>query len=368
MTRMPRMQIKMEHMHRRAFLATVPFACLRAAQKGQVFAGEGVRYLDPATEFPVERFTDPQYASYWPLPYARAIARRGAFFLFSSDRGDGLQAFRYELKTGEVKQLTAAAKLHTGTLNLLPEERAFVYLDGQSIFLSLLATLKEREVYRIPDGWEAGDGFSISGDGVHIVMVEKQGSKSRLRLIAVSNGLATTVVEHEGELRHPQTRPRRGSILYQRDTMLSLINYDGKNNLALATITPSPGAATWSADGRVVSYLAPKGNSVYLREVVPDTRQDKEISLTSQFHNFQRNVDGAVLVAASRSIAQPYILIMLRQTKRELTVCEHKSSDPKSVTPVFSPTSQRIYFQSDRHGKPAIYSIVVDKFIEKTES
>ncbi|MBI4905755.1 MAG: PD40 domain-containing protein [Acidobacteria bacterium] len=358
----------MSPVSRRILLASLPFARLRAAQKGQVFTAEGVRYADPATEFLVERFTDPQFPSYWPLPYARSIARRGAFFLFASDRGDGLQAFRYELKSGEAKQLTAATRLHSGSLNLLPDERTFVYADGQSVYLAPLSTLKERQVYRVPEGWELGDGFSISGDGVNIALIEKQGTKSRLRLVGVAGGAATTLIEHEGELRHPQTRPRRASVLYQKDTTLCLVHYDGKNDLQLGTMVPSPGAALWSVDGRTVSYLAPKGNSVYLREVVPDTRQDKEVTLTSQFHNFQRNVDGSVLVAASRSVAQPYILIMLRQTRRELTVCEHKASDPKSVHPVFSPTSQRIYFQSDRHGKPAIYSIVVDKFIEKTES
>jgi oligogalacturonide lyase len=36
------------------------------------------------------------------------------------------------------------------------------------------------------------------------------------------------------------------------------------------------------------------------------------------------------------------------------------------VAPIFSPSSQRVFFQSDRHGKPAIYSMSVEKLVEQT--
>jgi oligogalacturonide lyase len=34
---------------------------------------------------------------------------------------------------------------------------------------------------------------------------------------------------------------------------------------------------------------------------------------------------------------------------------------------MFSPDSQRVYFQSDRDGKRAIYCMHVEKLVEKTE-
>lgn len=339
------------------------------ASKGRVLPVEGVRQLDAATEFPVERLTDPKFSSYWPYPYVRAIARKGAFFLFSSDRDSGTQAYRYELKSGEIKQLTEATNLRTSSLQLMPDDHMFAYIDGQSLFLSHLSTLKEREVYRIPDGWEAGEGLCLAGDGVNAALIEKQGDKSRLRLIGVARGNATTVVEHDGILSHPQPRPRRGSVLFQCDGEIQLVNYDGQNRIKLSKIAPSEGAAVWSNDGRYVDYLQLNDrNQITMREVVPDSRQDRIVAPTSQYSNFSRNTDSSVFVAASRSLASPYILVMIRSVRRELTLCEHKSSTPARVAPVFSPTSQRIYFESDKHGKPAIYSVVVDKFIEKTES
>jgi len=58
---------------------------------------------------------------------------------------------------------------------------------------------------------------------------------------------------------------------------------------------------------------------------------------------------------------------VLRSGQRERTMCEHKASNAEAVAPLFSPDSQRIYFQSDRHGKAAIYGMHVEKLVEKTD-
>jgi oligogalacturonide lyase len=51
-----------------------------------------------------------------------------------------------------------------------------------------------------------------------------------------------------------------------------------------------------------------------------------------------------------------------------MTLAEHRASDPRMVAPIFAPNSQRIFFTSDQHGKPAIYSMAIDKFVEETDS
>ena len=70
---------------------------------------------------------------------------------------------------------------------------------------------------------------------------------------------------------------------------------------------------------------------------------------------------------ASRSLASAYVVILLRVVRRELTLCEHRASNPGMVSPVFSPDSQNVFFVSDRHGKQVIYRVRVDKFVEATE-
>src|SRR5436305_569930 len=61
-------------------------------------------------------------------------------------------------------------------------------------------------------------------------------------------------------------------------------------------------------------------------------------------------------------------LLRVRVTRRERTLAEQKASKAELVAPRFSPHSQRVYFQTDRHGKPAIYDMHVDKLVEKTDS
>jgi oligogalacturonide lyase len=75
-----------------------------------------------------------------------------------------------------------------------------------------------------------------------------------------------------------------------------------------------------------------------------------------------------MFVGASRSKAQPTIILLIRSVKRELTLCEHRASDPGSVHPVFSPDSRRVYFQSDHQGKSALYSVNVELLVEPTAS
>jgi oligogalacturonide lyase len=81
---------------------------------------------------------------------------------------------------------------------------------------------------------------------------------------------------------------------------------------------------------------------------------------------FAPNADASVFVGASRSKAQPTVILLLRSTKREMTLCEHHDTHPKSVAPTFSPDSRRVYFQSDHEGKPALYSVNVELLVEPT--
>jgi len=91
------------------------------------------------------------------------------------------------------------------------------------------------------------------------------------------------------------------------------------------------------------------------------------VARTSQFAHFGCNTNTSVFVGASQNRAAPHILILLRLTRRELSLCEHRASNPAMVAPIFSADSQQIFFESDRDGKPAIYRIHVEKLVEETE-
>jgi oligogalacturonide lyase len=359
---------------RRAFLFSGIAACGAGAEpgKGTVSPSEWRRYSDPATEFEVFQLTDAAHASFLPAYYARPIARHGGFLLFSSDRAGKPQAFRMDLKSGECRQLTAAAELDGSSLTLLPDERSFCYFDGPSLRQTMLANLREREVYRVPEDWKRTTGASVSDDGVHAVCAEERQDACRLRLINRARGVAQTVVETAWPITHPMRHPRREQILYrQGDEALWLVNTDGRQNRRLKLAEGRLGPARWSPGGRSVLYLNVPDDRKQLhmiREFFPDANQDKLISKTSQFAHFGCNANASVFVGASENKASPYILLLTRGNRTELCLCEHRASDPASVAPIFAPDSHRVLFQSDRHGKPAIYSMRVDRFVEKTES
>ena len=359
---------------RRSFLATglASAAWASDGRKGAIFPSAIHRYADPTTELDVFRLTDPAHASVLPASYNRAIARNSSWILYGCDRDGTAQAFRLDVKTGESKQLTDAEGLDVRSLTLTPDNRSFCYFAGRSLYQLSLATQRERELYEVPEGWERCAGMTVGPDGTHATFAEKRGEGSRLRMVSLAQGTPRTVMESPFAMSDPIPRPMRAQILYRQDnSALWLVNADGQQNRQLKLAPGKIATANWSSDGKTVLYLNLPDDSKQLnaiRECVPDVNSDKLLAKTSQYSAFGPNRDTSVFVGASRNVASPYILLMLRVTQRERTLCEHKSSTPETVAPMFSPDSQRIYFQSDRDGKPAIYSMHVDKLVEKTET
>jgi oligogalacturonide lyase len=357
---------------RRLFVASFAGAdaCL-AADRGQAYPPEIKRYVDEATENLVIRLTDPAHQSWLPAPYNRAISRKSDFMIYSSDRSGAVQAYRLDLKSGQSHALTAEPDLLTASLSLAPDDREFAYLAGRSLYLARTNAAHPREVYRAEVGYDFATGFSLSEDGLVSALVEQRPGMSRLRLITMRTGAALTIAESADPISDPQLRPKRAGLLYRKADELWVVNYDGAQNRKLRIAPGGLGNALWSGDGRTIDYLnipADRKQLNNIREFTPDTNEDQFVSATSQFAIFNRNSDTSVFVGASGSKASPYMLLLVRSVKRELTLCGHRASDPRQVTAFFSPNSQRVIFQSDRDGKMALYSIAVDRLVGETET
>jgi oligogalacturonide lyase len=366
---------------RRWFLSAVPLGCAAGvvntarAEKAKATLSAAFRYKDLSTEFQILRLTDPGFTSLLPAHYGRALPRHGNFLLYASDLTGRMEAFRMESKGAVSHQLTEQEGLDPASITLTPDERGFCCVAGGKLLQVNVGSGKTREVYRIPEGFEGGSGMSLAEDGLYAALIEKKGISYRLRLIRMSDGSATTLAETSGgadaELRDPIPRPRRASVLYRRANDLWLVNYDGQQNHRLRLSEGETGPANWSPDGRTVLYLnypADPHKLHNLREFTPDTNADAWVADTTQFVAFERNADASVFVGASGSKASPHVLLLVRSVKRELTLCEHRSSDPRMVSPIFSSNSQNVFFGSDQHGKPAIYSVGVEKLVSETDS
>ncbi len=355
---------------RRGFVFGLPATLAFAQQqqqpqgRGQTFSSDVRRYADAATEFTVYRLTSPAYTSALTAYYNRAMSGRNLLY-FSSDRTGRMEVYRMDIRNGQMRQLTAAAKLDPSSIVALSGDRSILFFDGPSLRQLTVGNLKEREVYRVPDGSERVNGFSVSGDGSIGYFIEKAGERYRLRAVNLLKGQATTLHESNEPLADPIPRPGRAEVLYRRGNSWRV----GDTTLPLA-----PGEArtpSWTPDGASILYLnvsPERGQLNTIRELSLESSTNKLISKTSQFAGFGANADGSVFVGASGSKASPYVLLLIRNVQRELTLCEHRAQEARMVAPVFAPSSQRILFTSDQHGKPAIYTMNVERFVEETES
>ena len=328
---------------------------------GAVSTSEFRRYADPATELEVVRLTNPAFASGLTAPHLRQFTKRADAMIYWSERDGTRQIYRLDLKSGESKLLTNAAALDTTSFSLSPDDRYLYYFDGPVLRSVTSGSSKPRDIYKGPIG-TAWEGLTVATDG-SVLFAEDN------RIMRVALQKTGPVLEGNGKIDLVIARPRHAQVMYRQDGAHWLVNTDGTGKKQLPLAAGTTGEALWSPTGRTLLYLHvpddPK-ELITLRENSPDDSTDQLIARTSQFGSFAPNGDTSVFAGASRSKASSYILILLRVTKRELTLCEHRASDPTIVSTVFAPDSQSIVFVSDRHGKPALYRVSVERFVEET--
>jgi oligogalacturonide lyase len=338
---------------------------------GRLAGPEWKRYADPATELEVLRLTDPAFASGTTASHLRQFSRRGESLLYwserySADSPGARQAFSLDLKRGESRQLTQAVALDPFSVSLSPDERGFVFFDGRSLQESPLTNARPREIHLVPEN-AARTGLTVGGDGA-VVFSERE--KGRSRIVSVLSRQSRSIADTDEEIEELMARPRHAQILYRtHGGQFWLVDGDGSAKRQLKTEPGQTGSALWIPSGRTFIYLHVPDDQkelITLRENAPDDGTDKLLATTSQFISASPNADASVFTGASRSRATAYVLILLRVARRELTLCEHRASDPAMVKPVFTPDSQNVLFVSDRHGKPALYQVHVGRFVEET--
>lgn len=316
------------------------------------------------------RLTDPAHSSYLPGYTCRAVSRRNGFLLYSSDRTGSLQAYRMDLRTGQSTQLTEAQALDPVSLTLLPNERDFCYFDGLSLRMASVRRGRDKEIYRLAEGTGRVTGLSVAPKGGYALVCAGGEAGGRLLVVPLGRGVVRVVASSIEPLTGAMASPAGDVALYrQGDRALCVVRTDGQEQRTLKTAPGRVGQAYWSPDGQAVVYLSfpeKAGQLNSIREVGMATQEDALVAATTQFVQFAPNADGSVFVGASGSVASPYMLLVVRKVRREVTLCEHRSTRSGRASPFFSPESQRVYFESDRHGRPAIYMTPVERMVEST--
>jgi oligogalacturonide lyase len=346
---------------RRGFL----FSAAAVAQRGRRLPSERVRLVDPSTEFPLFRLTDPEHASYLPSCCLRAVSKRRTFVLFTSHRTGSPQPFRASLATGEVEQVATARDLDSATLGLLPDDRSCCWFDGADLVHLELRGGRARQVYRIPAGWVRAGEMALSADGASALFAERGATASRIRRVRLRDGAPETVFEAAGPVRDPIPRPGSEQTAYRREQDGGLWLAPGGTPLMEGRLGP----AFWSQDGTSLMYLslpARPGGRAAIRELEIGTGAVRDLAPSTGFACWSPNPNASVFAGANASKASPYVVLMLRVNRKELAICEHRASDAARVSPVFSPDSQALFFQSDREGGPAVYYVPLERIIEVT--
>lgn len=347
-------------MTRRSLLALFPAGLIAHTGKKAPplpHLGEFVPFADPVTETRVVRLTSLASTSWLPSPANRFVSVKDRFLVFSSDRTGRAAPFQLDLRAGLPHQLGETSALVPLSLCLDEKQKALFLLDGGALKEIALAN---RKVRTVADGLDA----FVSAPGGEFVVVRRK----RLELLNAGQLIAEDV----GSL--CLLRPAGDGVLFVREESPEGREY-------WFTLLAGQNKPVLLAKGRVsYPFWSPGGNSLlFLRDVpgasgffseiheVPaDGGGERCIAPTSQFASFSPNGDASVFVGASRSKAQPTVILLLRSAGRELTLCEHRASHPVSVSPVFSPDSRRVYFESDHQGKPALYSVNVELLVEPT--
>lgn len=333
---------------------------------------EWVRYQDPATEFDVRRLTSPQHESLLPAAPARAVDRKAKTLLFAA-RTDGAWApYLMDLGNGQIRPLPEAPDFQPETLTFTPDDRAVLCFHGPDLTSAALNNHKAQSLARVRDGWARSGCIAPTDDGQSYFFVETQGETAHIRRLHRAKGAPETAVETRGTVLEVTPNPKRAMLLWRTpEGALWVAPFEGGAPRQVETPAGKVLQAHWSPDGQKIVYLlapAELNQLNALREQTLDRKDDALLAKTSQFAAFNRNSNSSVFLGASRSKASPNILLLLRATRREFTLCEHKASNPALCAPTFSANSQKVFFQSDRHGRMAIYMMGVEKLIEKTDS
>ncbi len=352
-------------------LATLP-ACLaaqtsRSLSKGKPLprVGDFVRFADPTTETFVVRLSSLKSASFLPAAVNRFVSVKNRYLIFSSDRGGSLSPFLVDLRTGVLRQLADGVRLSAESLCLDAKERWLYFLDGGRL---LRTDIGKRESKRQPTASLADQvsSFSLGENGATFLI---RGDSGDLQLWD-ERSEAATLTTGAGKLCLAQPGSTKG-CLFTREISAAESEFwyavagSGKPVLLAKGSIANP---VWSPHGQSLLFLrnVSKAGATLseIHEVGLDGTGEKCVTPTSQFASFAINFDASVFVGASRSKAQPNVVLLLRSAKREMTLCQHHASHATAVSPAFSPDARRVYFQSDEEGKPAIYSVNVELLVE----
>src|SRR5579863_6915448 len=249
-------------MTRRRLLAVLPTSLgadtLRKGAKRPPQVGEFVRFLDPTTETPVVRLTNPAATSLLPAPTNRFVSLKNRSLLFSSDRTGRMSPFLLELRTGVAHQVAETSSLAPQSLHLDAAGRLLYLIDEQILKEVNLSNRKVRPI------GEDVSAFGVLGPGEFVVV-----RHGRLEMM---NGGGPLLAE--GAEPFCLVRPGGKGCLFLRQTSVEEQEFwyapftgGGGENKPTRLVSGCVSDPFWSPDGRSLLFLSVQNGNPITSEI-----------------------------------------------------------------------------------------------------
>ena len=373
--------------------------------------------IDPDTGVRVTRLSPLGVACPRNYFYQKCFTSDGRRLLFGGEFDGMFNLWLLDLDSREARQLTEGKGDNYHGSFISPDDRSVYYVKNRDEFRCVdLATLDERVVYTVPEGWKGSGTWVPNADctkiaGMEILAADLATGSSgwerfrkqfdmrpheRLIDIDVASGTARIVHEEQCYVGHPMYRPFDDTTIGfchegphdLVDARMWLINADGTNLRKVKEHAPGEACMHefWVPDGSRLMYVSyTKGEQARtIWAADPVSLANECIMTMPPCAHLMSNFDGSLLVGDGAGQlgdvedksghafeADPYIHIFDMRTRRHRKVCRHDTSwhEYKGNTqathphPSFTPDDKQILFSSDREGGlPGLYLADVPDF------
>ncbi|MDQ7987999.1 MAG: oligogalacturonate lyase family protein [Candidatus Dactylopiibacterium sp.] len=377
--------------------------------KGSTQQFEFHEFRDRDTGVRVVRLTPPEVACPRNYFYQKCFSNDGRWLIFGCELEGAFNVWQLNLASGQARQLTEGAGDNYHGAYLSPDDRFLFYTKGGREHRRVdLASLEERVIYTVPEGW-TGAGTWVPNSactqiaGMEMLAADRVISSNgwerfrlqferqpleRLIAIDIASGQARVVHEEKRYLGHPMFRP------FDDDTMgychegphdlvdarMWLIDADGSRPRRVKTHAPHEACMHefWIPDGSRLMYVSYiKGQQQRgMWAADPVTLVNEHVMDIPPCAHLMSNHDGTLVVGDGAGqlgdVADkdghafepdPYLHLFDLRTRGTRRICRHDTSwaeyrGSTQVThphPSFTPDDRQVLFSSDMHGKPALY-------------
>ncbi|MFO1325971.1 MAG: oligogalacturonate lyase family protein [Rubrivivax sp.] len=353
-------------------------------------------HADPDTGARVTRLTPPDRVCHRTYFYQRCFSADGRRLLFGGnlDGGPHWHLHLLDLQAHRATQLTDGERENAFGAFLSPDDAHAWFVRAERELVQLdLATLNERVVYTVPDGWvgygtwvansactrmvgieiHADDWFELD-DWTQFAKMFEARPRCRLIRIDLASGAREVVHQRHGWLGHPQYRPfddRTVAFCHEGpndriDARIWFVDEDGSHVRCGREHAPGESCTHefWVPDGSAMVYVSfQRGESTRrICRLDPVTLQSQVLATMPPCSHLMSNHDGRLIVGDG-SGSDPYLHLFDLRAGTQRPLARHDSSwrvrhGNRQVThphPSFTPDERAVLFTSDRDGEPALY-------------